>query len=136
MACVSSPCASSYCHPASSKTGPDNNSLCVLPHIPNLKQNTDPARQLYKGRPSKCACTKRVHLRLARKRWQKVRWGGKKGGKKCHSSSSKGTRTRGKVGPVGPKESGEGRGYFLLLNEKAFEDLHHSFVVKLTSNTS
>ena len=88
--------------------------LCLphaLPHIPNLKQNRDPARQLYKGRPSKCAFAKRVHLRLARKRWQKVRWGSKKGGKKCHSSS-KGTRTRGKVGPVIPvtRVSYSGRG--------------------------
>ena len=33
-----------------------------------------------------CACAKRFHLRLTRKRWQKVRAGLKKGGKKCHDS--------------------------------------------------
>ena len=57
-----------------------------------------------------CACAKSFHLRLTRKRWQKVRSGGKKAGKKCHS-----TRTRGKVGPTqhaGPKVGPKNIYYF------------------------
>ena len=104
--CVSHFPASSYFQ----KCDPGNNGFCASSYSLSEEAKPWPWPTLQRKTFGCCACAKSFHLRLTRKRWQKVRSGGKKAGKKCHS-----TRTRGKVGPTqhaGPKVGPKNIYYF------------------------
>ena len=72
-----------------------------------------------------CACAKRFHLRLTRKRWQKVRAGLKKVAKSVTAA-----RRREKVGPTGP--AGEEEQY-LHDWRPTFRIIFKSFIISLNS---